>query len=220
MSFAFPRVYPILDVSAIPQTDRERFLKELGEGLTEAGVTLLEDPNKSGDEWELIADAGTLRQSMPAEKVKLILDDRADLVEKLQFDGVHVDSGDVTPANARWLLHPHHIIGTFGGSESILEGILAEPADYFSIGPVFASSTKQTPRGPIGVDGVRKLRVEAGPDPVLVAVGGITLETAPAVLAAGATTVAVSAAIFRTDDPVAEFRRWMSELNEQPIESS
>ncbi|MFZ1937544.1 MAG: thiamine phosphate synthase, partial [Terracidiphilus sp.] len=89
MSFAFPRVYPILDVSAIPQTDRERFLKELGEGLTEAGVTLLEYRNKSGDEWELIADAGTLRQSMPAEKVKLILDDRADLVEKLQFDGVH-----------------------------------------------------------------------------------------------------------------------------------
>lgn len=46
MSFAFPRVYPILDVSAIPQTDRERFLKELGEGLTEAGVTLLEDPKQ------------------------------------------------------------------------------------------------------------------------------------------------------------------------------
>lgn len=212
MTFAFPRVYPILDVSAIPQKGRERFLKELGEGLTEAGVTLLEYRNKSGDEWELIADAEMLRQSLPAEKVKLILDDRADLVEKVQFDGVHVDAGDVTPANARWLLPPHHIIGTFGGSESLVEGILSEPANYFSIGPVFASKTKQTARGPIGVEGVRKLRDEAGPNPVLVAVGGITLETAASVLAAGASTIGVSAAIFRSDDPVAEFGRWITEL--------
>jgi thiamine-phosphate pyrophosphorylase len=212
MTFSFPRVYPILDVSAVPQTSRERFLKELGEGLTEAGVTLLEYRNKSGNEAELTTDAGMLRQSLPNGKVKLILDDRVDLIEKLEFDGVHVDAGDLTPANARWLLDPEAIIGTFGGSESLLEGILAEPADYFSIGPVFESNTKQTTHSPIGVDGVRKLREEAGPDPILVAVGGITLETAPAILAAGATAVAVSAAIFGSDDPVAEFGRWMAEL--------
>jgi thiamine-phosphate pyrophosphorylase len=81
-----------------------------------------------------------------------------------------------------------------------------------SIGPVFASQTKQSIRAPIGIAGVRKLREEAGTKPVLVAVGGITLETAQAVLAAGATTIAVSAAIFRTNDPVAEFQRWMAEL--------
>ena len=48
---------------------------------------------------------------------------------------------------------------------------------------------------------------------VLVAAAGITLETASTVLAAGASSVAVSAAIFRTSDPAAEFRRWMKELN-------
>jgi len=48
----------------------------------------------------------------------------------------------------------------------------------------------------------------------LTAAAGITLDTSPLVLAAGATTVAVSAAIFRADDPAAEFRRWMVVLGE------
>jgi thiamine-phosphate pyrophosphorylase len=212
MPFSFPRIYPILDVSAIPEINRERYFEWLGKGLTEAGVTLLEYRNKTGDESRLLADASCLRDALPVGQVKLILDDRADLVEKTRFDGVHVDAGDVTPTDARWLLDSTHIVGTFGGSDSLLPGILEEPADYFSIGPLFASQTKQSLRAPIGIEGVRKLREAAGPNPVLVAVGGITLETAPAVLAAGATTVAVSAAIFRTEDPVAEFQSWMALL--------
>jgi hypothetical protein len=80
------------------------------------------------------------------------------------------------PAEARRLVGPEGIVGTFGGSEALLPGILKEPADYLSIGPVFATTTKQTTKAPIGVEGVRKLRKEAGPDAVLVAVGGVTLE--------------------------------------------
>jgi thiamine-phosphate pyrophosphorylase len=59
---------------------------------------------------------------------------------------------------------------------------------------------------------VRKLREQAGADAVLVAAAGITLKTAPLVLAAGANSMAVSAAIFRASDPGAEFRRWLQEL--------
>jgi thiamine-phosphate pyrophosphorylase len=208
MSFPFPKIYPILDSAMIPQVGRAEFLRRLGRELTDAGVTLLEYRNKTGPEAELLADAALLRAAMPAGNVKLILDDRADLVERVGFDGVHVDSGDAAPAEARRLVGPGRIVGTFGGSEALLPGILNEPVDYLSIGPVFATTTKQTTKTPIGVEGVRKLRVEAGPSAVLVAVGGITLERAPAVLEAGASVVAVAAAIFRGADPVAEFRRW------------
>ncbi len=84
---------------------------------------------------------------------------------------------------------------------------------YLSIGPVFPTQTKQTTKAPIGADGVRKLRQEAGPGAVLVGVGGIgRSENGPAILEAGATAVAVSAAIFRAPDPAAEFRRWMEKL--------
>ena len=212
MPFSYPKIYPILDASAIPRAGREEFLRQLGNELAEAGVTLLEYRNKTGAEAELLADAAALRAAMPAGKVKLILDDRVELIEQLEFDGVHVDAGDATPAEARRLLGPDRIIGTYAGTEALLPGILKEPADYFSIGPIFPTTTKQTTKTPIGPAGMRKLREEAGPGAVLIAVGGVTLATAPAVLAAGASTIGVAAAIFSAPDPAAEYRRWMAAL--------
>jgi thiamine-phosphate pyrophosphorylase len=212
MSYSFPKIYPILDVSFIPATGRAEFLYRLGASLAEAGVTLLEYRNKTGADAELLADAEILRAALPAGQVKLILDDRADLIEKIGFDGAHVDSGDLTPAQARQLLGADKIIGTFGGGAALVPGILETPADYFSIGVVFPTRTKQVSAPPIGIEGVRRLREQAGPGPVLVAVGGITLATAPAALAAGATLVAIAGALFRQPDPAAEFRRWLAEL--------
>jgi thiamine-phosphate pyrophosphorylase len=153
-----------------------------------------------------------LRSALPPENTKLILDDRADLVEILSFDGVHIDAGDISPAEARRLFGPSRIVGAFGGSEELLPGILDEPVDYLAVGPVYTTTTKQTSKAPIGPEGVRRLREQAGPDRILTAAAGITLATAPAVLAAGASAVAVSAAIFRAADPAAEFRRWKSAL--------
>ena len=212
MLFAFPKVYPILDASVIPLIGRTEYLASLGASLTAAGVTLLEYRNKRGSDSEIVADAATLREAMPVGQVKLILDDRADLVERTGFDGVHVDAGDLTPAQARRLLGPDGIVGTFGGSEELLPGILEVPADYLAIGPVFETRTKHTEKKPIGIEGVRRLRQQAGPDVVLSAAAGITLETAASVLDAGATMVAVAEAIFRTSHPAREFARWMREL--------
>jgi thiamine-phosphate pyrophosphorylase len=212
MPYIFPKIYPILDSSFIPSAGRKEFLHRLGSDLAEAGVTLLEYRNKGGAEAELLADAEVLRAALPLKQVKLILDDRVDLVDKIGFDGVHVDKGDLTPSEARQRLGPGRIIGTFGGSSALVPGILSEPADYFSIGPVFPTRTKQTSPPPIGFDGIRNLRQQAGPEPVLVAVGGITRATAPEALAAGATLVAVAGALFRQPDPAAEFRIWLSEL--------
>ncbi len=212
MPFSFPKVYPILDASMIPPTGRAAFLRRLGSELTHAGVTLLEYRNKTGPDSELIADGAILRSAMPASDVKLILNDRADLVDQLEFDGVHVDAGDVPPIEARRLVGNKRIIGTFGGSDQLLPGVLDEPVDYLAVGPVFETTTKATHKSPIGPEGVRRLREQAGPDRILTAAAGITLATAPAVLAAGATSVAVSAAIFRADDPAAEFKRWMAAL--------
>jgi thiamine-phosphate pyrophosphorylase len=210
MSFSFPKIYPILDASTIPSSGRADYLRRLGGSLAEAGVTLLEYRNKLGSDAELTNDAAVLRAALP--NAKLILDDRADLVVAIGFDGVHVDAGDMAPAEARRLLGPGRIVGAFGGSDAFLPGILHEPVDYLAIGPVYPTTTKQTSKAPIGPEGVRTLRVQAGPDRILTAAAGITLETAPLVLAAGASTVAVSAAIFRTPDPAAEFRRWLVEI--------
>jgi thiamine-phosphate pyrophosphorylase len=212
MPFNFPKLYPILDSSFLPQNNRAEFLKRLAEGLGEAGLTLLEYRHKTGSDAEIVANAAILRAALPAPHFKLILDDRVDLVGETGFDGVHVDAGDLPPAEARRLLGPDRIIGTFGGSEAFLPGVLDAPVDYLAIGPAYPTTTKQTTRAPIGPEGVRKMRALAGPKRVLTTAGGITLATAPLLLAAGATSVAVASAIFNTPDPVATFRRWMAEL--------
>jgi thiamine-phosphate pyrophosphorylase len=212
MAFAFPKTYPILDSSFIPSANRADFLRKLGHSLADAGITLLEYRNKIGSDGEHLADCAILRSALPAPNIKLVLDDRAHLVVEARFDGVHVDSGDRTPTEARMLLGPDCLIGTFGGCACLLPGILDEPVDYWAIGPVYATTTKQTAFNPIGPEGVRRLREDAGPDIVLTAAAGITLDNAAEVLAAGATTVAVSAALFRTADPAAEFKRWMQQL--------
>jgi thiamine-phosphate pyrophosphorylase len=161
MPFLFPKVYPILDAGTIPHDGRVEFLRRLAGELAEAGVTLLEYRNKTGSETELLADAAILRAGLPSGTAKLILDDRVALVERTGFDGVHVDAGDATPSEARRLLGPGKIVGTFGGSEELVPGILDERADYLSIGPIFPTITKQTTKAPIGAAGVRWLREQA-----------------------------------------------------------
>lgn len=210
MSWNFPKIYPILDSARIPAEARAEFLRRIGGELAQAGVILLEYRNKKGSDSQILADAAVLRDAMPGSK--LILDDRADLVIQCGFDGVHVDAGDVSAAEARKTVGSERIVGTFGGSSDLLPGILEAPADYLAVGPVYATTTKETSTPPIGPDGVRRLRMLAGPDRVLTAAAGITLETASLVLEAGASAVAVAAAIFGAADPAAEFRRWVAEL--------
>ena len=148
MSFQFPKVYPILDAGVIPQVERAEFLRRLASELAEAGVTLLEYRNKTGSDAEVLADAAILRAALPAGMVKLILDDRVELVERAGFDGVHVDAGDATPAEARRLLGPGKNCGhVWRERERWCPGILKEPADYLSIGPIFPTTTKADDEG-------------------------------------------------------------------------
>jgi thiamine-phosphate pyrophosphorylase len=211
MGFVLPRVYPILDSSCVPQEDRAAFLDRLGRELAASGLTLLEYRNKPGTDAQVFADAVILRAAMP--EATLILDDRVDVAMAAGFNGVHVDAGDLPVGIARQLMGAQAIVGTSAGDEVQLEHAKAGGADYIAFGPVFPTTTKQTSASPIGIEGVRRFRALAGPGVELVAAAGITLETAPEIIAAGAECVAVSAAIFRTTDPAAEFRRWIEALS-------
>ena len=214
MGFYLSVIYPILDSSFIPAglpaARRAEFLDRLGRSMADAGVRLMEYRNKSGADADVLADAHILRKAMPG--ATLVMDDRVDVALAADFDGAHVDAGDLPVSDARYLLGPNRIVGTSAGSEAQLLDALASGADYIAFGPVYPTTTKQTSASPIGLDGVRRFRQLAGTSPALVAAAGITLETAPAILEAGANSVAVAAAIFGCEDPAAEYRRWMARL--------
>ena len=145
MTKIFPRIYPILDSSVIPTAGRAEFLDRLGNSLADAGVTLLEYRNQDGAaDAELLADAEMLRRAMPAGQVKLILDDRADLVERSALTGCTWMPGMFRPARRGGWSDRTGSSARLAEAILLLPGILDEPADYFSIGPVFATTTKQT----------------------------------------------------------------------------
>jgi thiamine-phosphate pyrophosphorylase len=212
MAFDLPTVYPILDSASIPVDGRVEFLDRLAKSLAESGLRLMEYRNKFGSDAQVLADARQLRAAMSS--TVLILDDRVDIAMAAGFNGVHVDAGDLPPADARVLMGPDAGIGTSASSEAQLAEALTAPVDYIAFGPVFPTTTKQTSVPPIGIEGVRRFRSLAGPETKLVAAAGITLETASAILGAGADAVAVSAAIFSKSDPAAELRRWIALLGD------
>lgn len=211
--YPIPRLYPILDAGILPeQSDaRAAFLGRLGRELASTGLALLEYRNKTASDADVYADACLLRSLLPA--TRLVLDDRVDITLAAGFDGVHVDFGDLPSVVARRLLPEGSLVGTSASSLDALDLCLREPVDYIAFGPVFPTTTKQTSATPIGIDGVRRFRAHAGPSVTLVAAAGITLETAPAILDAGASAVAVSAAIFGHPEPAQEILRWLSMLN-------
>jgi thiamine-phosphate pyrophosphorylase len=121
-------------------------------------------------------------------KVRLIMNDRADICVALGFDGVHLGQDDL-PADAGRLVVGERIVGISTHNPKQVKEADASPADYIAIGPVFPTSGKKNPDALVGLEGVRKAR--AATRKPLVAIGGITRANAKAVLEAGADSVAV-----------------------------
>jgi len=187
---ALPRFYPILDAELVAR--RGLSLAETAQAMRDAGVTLLQYRDKTAPPAAILRNADLIR-AIFADSCTLILDDRADLAALAGWHGVHVGQLDLSPAGARAVMG-QGIIGLSTHTDDQLragESALAAIAgpSYLAIGPVFATSTKLNPDPVVGLDGVRRARsLTTRP---LVAIGGITRATAPTVLAAGATSIAV-----------------------------
>jgi thiamine-phosphate pyrophosphorylase len=114
---------------------------------------------------------------------------------------VHLGQEDVPVSVARAVLRPGTLVGVSTHDLDEARAAEAAGADYIGVGPVYETTSKARPLAPRGLDLVRDVR--AAVRCPIVAIGGITLDTAPAVLAAGADAVAMIGALVRTADPAA-----------------
>ena len=146
----------------------------------------------------------------------IVVNDRADLAMLAKAGGVHVGQDDLAPSDARRLLGPAALVGFSTHTVAQIEAAIREPLSYLAVGPVFGSATKDTGYSAVGVDLVSTAARVAGSIPV-VAIGGITLDTASSVLEAGATSVAVIGDLLTHGDPRARVAAYLQRLEQHRL---
>jgi thiamine-phosphate pyrophosphorylase len=124
-------------------------------------------------------------------------------------DWVHLGQEDLAAADLAAIKAAGVQIGISTHSEAELEIALAAAPAYVALGPVYETKLKAMKWAPQGLDRVRQWKARIGDKP-LVAIGGITLPRAPAVLAAGALSVAVITDFMTAADPEQRVRDWLA----------
>ena len=141
----------------------------------------------------------------------VIVNDRVDLAKLSGASGVHVGQDDLPVAETRALLGADAVVGFSTHSVEQVTAGLAQPSTYIAVGPVFGTRTKDTGYNAVGLALVAAAARLCGDRPV-VAIGGITLETAPSVIEAGAACVAVIGDLLATGKPEERVRAYCKAL--------
>jgi thiamine-phosphate pyrophosphorylase len=178
-------------------------LGELVKAVCRAGVDIVQLREKSLPDRALLARAAVAAEAARSAGALFVLNDRPDLALACGADGVHLGQDDVAPAVARRILGPGPLIGLSTHAPQELEAAAAEPVDYLSAGPVVPTPTK--PGRPGTGPGYVTLAAARSVRPVFVT-GGVSPESLPELLAAGATRFVVVRALTQARDPVAATR--------------
>jgi thiamine-phosphate pyrophosphorylase len=197
-----PPLYPILDPSF-----SARPLLELADVLATAGAELLQLRDKRGSARTIYAEARTLVERFASSRVRIIINDRPDIAKMAGAGGVHVGQEDLPLQAARAIVGERLWVGVSTHNVEQLRGADATSADYVAIGPIFPTGAKGNPDPVVGVEFVRTAhRLTRKP---LVAIGGITVESAAEVFGAGADSIAVVRDLLAAPDPARRAQEYL-----------
>lgn len=162
---------------------------EIAREVISGGARVIQLRDKHASRRELIEIGRELRQLTWATGVTFIVNDYPEVAAEVDADGIHLGQEDRGIEEARQLVGQDKIVGL---STHTLDQALAAmelPVDYIGVGPVYATSTKENPWPVVGVELVREVkRCVSLP---IVAIGGITEQRIPELVAAGADNVAM-----------------------------
>lgn len=161
----------------------------VSEFLLSAGVRLIQYRDKYASSRELYENSRQLAEQVRQAQGIFIVNDRADVARAVDAEGVHVGQEDLDVELARRVLGLRKWVGTSTHNMARVRDADRSSADYIAFGPIFATQSKERPDPVVGLEGLRDAR--AATRKPLVAIGGITLDNARAVIEAGADSVAV-----------------------------
>ena len=199
------RLYALVD----PHRAGAFALDDLAHRVASGGATLIQLRDKESDTRAFIAQARAVKAKLRGLGAPLLINDRVDVALASEADGVHLGQNDMTPQDARRLLGPRAIIGLTVRSLAEAQAAPVEFIDYVAIGGVFATTSKDNPDPPVGLEGFNAIAAAVrrrAPEMPIAAIAGIDHTNAADVIAAGADGVAVSSALSLAPDPAAAAR--------------
>ena len=192
-----------------PERANGRSLSELTRLVVAGGATLIQLRDKHGATRQMIEEAWAIKAALAGTGVPLVVNDRVDVALVAGADGVHLGQEDMRVEDARRLLGPDAIIGLSIKTVALANAASLEHLDYVGVGGVYATTSKDNPNKPIGVNGLRDIvhafRARKRDLPVC-GIAGIDASNAAPVIVAGADGVAVISALSMKSDPEAAAR--------------
>lgn len=197
------------DLRLIVITDRRlaspRSIFDVVLAALEAGAPAVQLRDKEATSRELYEQALRLREMTDRHGALLFVNDRLDVALAAGADGVHLGPDDLPIAAARRIAPPHFLIGASTDDPAAAIRAADDGADYIGCGSVFGTTTKAEAAGErIGPEGVAAV-ARASPVPVI-AIGGVTADTATQLAGTGIAGIAAVGAIMTANDPAGAVR--------------
>lgn len=189
-----PRIYVLIDIASVGR----KHLSEITKSCILGGATMIqlrEPKDIPTNQW--IKDARKIKDSIKNSKVKFIINDRIDVCQAVDADGIHLGNTDMPIPYARKILGDGKIIGKT--TRNLKQALTAEKqgADYISVGAIFPSPTKTT--APV-VGTEQLITVIKGVKKPVVAIGGITPQKAKQLFRLGVSGIAITSSVFTEVD--------------------
>ena len=169
----------------------------------QGGATMIQVRWKDGAPAEVLELTRALVAALP---VPVIVNDRVDVALAAGAAGAHLGWDDPPLAALRRVVPPDFLLGLSVGSPAEAARADAAAADYWSVGPCFATPTKSDAGPPLGPEGFAALARLAPEGVPVIGIGGITAANAPLITRSGAVGVAVIGAVLAASDPQAAAR--------------
>jgi thiamine-phosphate pyrophosphorylase len=190
------RFYPVVD--SVAWVAR---LALLGVGTIQLRAKNLND----ADALQIVGDALEIIKGTDA---KLVVNDywRAAIVAGAKH--LHLGQEDLADADLGAIREAKLTLGISTHDDKELANALAAKPDYIALGPIFPTTLKSMRFAPQGIAKITEWKKRVGNIP-LVAIGGIKLEHAAEIFAAGADSIAVVSDVTQNPDPDARVRAWL-----------
>ncbi|HXA76294.1 MAG TPA: thiamine phosphate synthase [Candidatus Acidoferrales bacterium] len=199
----FPALYAILDPDLAAAS-----LASLADTLADAGVRLMQFRDKRGSAARIHLQSKELQALVSPRGVRFIVNDRADIAAIIHAGGVHVGQEDLPAEDARRICGTSRWVGVSTHNLQQLREADRTSVDYIAVGPIFPTGSKEKPDPVVGMKFLRAAR-QLTRKP-LVAIGGITIESAAEVFRAGADSVAIIRDLLAAPDPAARAREYLA----------